>query len=632
MVLEYISLSEALSILHAEAKKITLDTEKVSVSDSLGRVLAQPVFSNKNVPSYTASAVDGIAVCSKTIEGATLSSPIKLSSGQYKFVNTGDVVESCYDSVLMVEDVIWLDDGSVLCNASTKPGQNLRYVGEELIKGEIIAEPRDTITQQLYSLFVSACVKEVFVFKKPLIAFLPAGDELVEEDDVDIPGKVRESNSFMAEAYAKSWGCEFLKHPLVKDDPIVIKDAIKRLLESKADIIITCGGTAYGKRDYTYEVINSLGEILFKWVRIRPGKPFMFGRIVTDSKKVVPVFCMPGYPASFSIISWLFLYPFINYLFKGYWKTFENRYVKAAFPLSSPMGISSFIRVNIAKVGETVYAYPLKRGAGVLSSMTKADGFILLEEGQLEKEAGDSVKFIDLPVKKFFDGDFSNRLVFAGSNDPALDLLFSRLKRLHGVEVVKVTTGSLGGVIMLKRNTAYVCGTHMFDPESNQFNTPYINRFLSDKDILRIPVFYRQQGLLVKKGNPLDIKSIKDIAQKGAVFVNRQRGSGTRILFDYLLEKDGLSGDDIKGYDREESTHVNVAVAVASGEADCGMAIKAVALSFDLDFIPLFEELYEVLIIKDFIEENSVKAFLSVLLEDKGWRKQVEGLGGYRWP
>jgi putative molybdopterin biosynthesis protein len=292
--------------------------------------------------------------------------------------------------------------------------------------------------------------------------------------------------------------------------------------------------------------------------------------------------------------------------------------------ITSPGGDDDYVRVVVGKVGERLLAAPLSRGAGAISSLAHADGIMLLPRGIQGVEAGDTVS-VSLFRAEY---ELEQTIFCIGSHDMTLDLLAQflagRNRRFSSANV-----GSLGGLIALNRGEAHLAGSHLLDPETGEYNTTYIQQYIDKVPVNLYGFVDREQGLMVGKGNPKGIRSLNDLCKPGIIYINRQRGAGTRVLFDYHLSKNKIPASSILGYQQEEYTHLGVAAAVASGRADCGLGIPAAALSLELDFIPLFHETYQLVIPRVHAESDLLEPLFEVL-NDKEFQRMVLKMPGYK--
>jgi putative molybdopterin biosynthesis protein len=294
--------------------------------------------------------------------------------------------------------------------------------------------------------------------------------------------------------------------------------------------------------------------------------------------------------------------------------------------LASPPGVDEFIRVNVGLVDDRYVAAPAGRGAGLLMSVVRSDGMIRIPADADGLAAGSEVEV------EIFRGrdELKNTVVCVGSHDNALDILAGHIKKRNsGFAMSSSHVGSMGGIMALNRREAHMAGVHMLDPLTGEYNASYIRRFLSSRRVVLINFVYRVQGLLVKKGNPKMITGFEDLAREDVVFVNRQAGSGTRLLLDKWLKDLRMDPVSIKGYDRDEYTHMAVASAVLTGLADTGLAVCSAAKALGLDFIPVAEERYDLAVPREYLELDKVAIMIDTIRNDAGFREIVKTLGGY---
>lgn len=627
-MVEHCSLKEALDILLREFTPNVPRSERLSPPETLDRALAEDVVSRRNVPHYTASAVDGYTLAAHSTAGATSATPVLMEPGEFEWVNTGMPI-SGGDAVVMVEDTSLGERGKLKVFKSLTQGENVRAVGEDVMAGQILAVAGDIVTPALVSLLLCAGIPDVAVCARPRTLFIPTGDEIVDRESwlarKDIPaGVVVDSNSAFARASFERWGFEIDVHPILPDKPGLIRDAIKDAAQ-RYDLVLVSAGSAKGRRDHTADIFQDIGRMLFRAVRMKPGRPVMAATI--ENK---PVICTPGFPMSCTVVLWSLVYPLLkamsgessNDALRKSMGATETIDAKFMLQHSSPAGVAEWLRLKIAGVKGQLLAWPLTAGASVLWALAESDGIALLDEETLECEKGSAVQ-IHLTKKV----DIGRRLLFQGSDDPAIQLLLS-LMRKCGMDLAIRAVGSMGGLAALSRDEAHFAAAHLLDPAEGSYNTSYIEKFSAGRSWRRQLVFYRQQGIIVAKGNPKRITKFEDLT--GVVFENRQPGAGTRVLLDYMLKSAGLAAKDIPGYDRQSITHIEAANKVASGVADATLGIKAAADALGLDFIPIAQEPYELVFAEDFDEHIAAKVLLGAIAGDE-WRAKVERMGGYEW-
>jgi putative molybdopterin biosynthesis protein len=396
----------------------------------------------------------------------------------------------------------------------------------------------------------------------------------------------------------------------------VIHDALE-----VSDVVIVNAGSGRGTEDFTAAAISKLGEIVVHGVSMKPGKPLIAGFVQNK-----PVFGIPGYPVSAYLTFRCFVEPVIRRML-GIAEE-EARTITAVLSrqVASSMGIDEFIRVKVGVVGDRHVATPVGRGAGLLMSLVRADGIVRIPP---ESEAVSAGSQVEVSLLRRPD-EIANTIVCIGSHDNTLDVLANALKKTSArLSLSSAHVGSMGGLMALKRGEAHVAGTHLLDDQSGEYNVPFVKKLFPDRKIALINLVYRQQGLLVRKGNPKQFHGFADLIRSDVVFVNRQAGSGTRLLLDKHLQDMGIDPRRIRGYERDEFTHMAVASAVLTGLADTGLAVLSSAKALGLDFIPVADERYDLAVPVEFLETDKMRTLLSIIREDEEFRKTVESLGGY---
>ena len=598
-----------------------LEAETIPVDESLGRITAEPVFARLSSPFYNGAAMDGIAVRFQDTSGASETNPVQLSlHSQFEWVNTGNVLPENFDAVIMVEDIQPIDENTVEIIAPVTPWKHVRTIGEDIVTTELILPDGHRIRPIDLGAMLATGLTEIKVHKIPTAVVLPTGSELVQPGEPLKPGNIIEFNSRVLAGCLTEWGLQAERTPIVTDKPQALKKAI---LDAVAlyDIIIVNAGASAGSRDHTATVISELGEKVLHGVNIRPGKPVILGLI--NGK---PAIGLPGYTISAVITLNLFVRNLADFLLGVQSPPSRLLGATLARPLSSKLGVQEYIRVKLGLVGDVMIATPAGRGAGAVMSLVQADGFLVVPAKSEGFGAGEKVR-IELLRDEH---EIQNTLVFIGSHDNILDVLANLLHRLRPVcRLSSAHVGSMGGILAIKRGEAHLAGTHLLDEATGEYNISFIQKFLPDVPLQLINLTYREQGLLVPKGNPLNIKGFEDLSRSGVRFINRQRGAGTRLLTDMHLKRLGITSDQVNGYDREEYTHMNIASAIASRNADTGLGIRAAALALDLDFIPVAEERYDLILPKAFLDDPKVLSLLNLLRINKEFRSIVAGLGGY---
>lgn len=607
---------------HPEVRRLTA-SETVPVPAARGRVTAEPVFAQRSVPHFHCSAMDGVALRAELTFGASETRPYRINRADYEVVDTGDPIPEPADAVVMIEDVRWLEDGALELIEPATPWQHIRLAGEDLVATEMVVPSGHTLRAADVAALLSCGVREVAVRRRPRVAVLPTGDELVDslapEEAQQAPGAICETNSHLIANLVEEWGGEAVRGAIVPDTPEAVRDALHRALET-ADVVALNAGSSAGREDFVPRIIAEEGELLAHGVDIMPGKPMAIG--VVRGK---PVIGIPGYPVSAWVVCEQFLRPLVSTML-GVPPPQPQR-VPAVMGRKTPsrMGNEEFVRVKAARVGGRLVVVPLPRGASLLNSVVRADGVVRIPANLEGVDAGEAVWLEPLRPLEQIEAS----LLAVGSHDLLLDLLSDFLNRRRpGSGLSSAHVGSLAGLLALKRGECHLAGTHLIEEESGEYNLSWVRRFLPEGDVALVHLAFREQGLLVPRGNPLGLTGLQDLVEKQPLFINRQRGSGTRQLLDYLLRKENLAADAISGYHRELYTHLAVAAAVKTGGADTGLGILAAARALDLDFVPIAPERYDLAIRADALDLPAMKDLLS-LLQDPAFQAQVRALGGY---
>ncbi|MBT3312329.1 MAG: molybdopterin biosynthesis protein [Desulfobacterales bacterium] len=620
------TLKEAHEILYANFPgNGVLSSEIVPVADSVGRVLAKSVSARFSSPHFHASAMDGIAVKAEYTYGAGETSPKELVMGVDAFyVNTGHVLPENTDAVIMIENINDVGDSRVEIEAPAFPWQYVRKMGEDIVATELLFSRNHVITPYCIGALISGGVFEVPVLKKPKILIIPTGNELVDwrkDSFKDLkPGQVLESNSYVLGKLAEECGAVYEKQDMVLDDLDTITEAVSTAIEKDCDMVFIIGGSSAGSEDYARPVISSIGDVLVHGVTIMPGKPAIIGKI---SGK--PVFGIPGYPVSAIVAFEQFVRPIILKMLGQTVYERDTATVEPTKKIASKLGVEEFLRVKLGEVGGRIVATPLPRGAGNITSITEADGIIRIPNDIEGIKDNEHVKAELLrPLQSV-----NNTIVAVGSHDNTLDVLADQIRGGHtGVILSSSHVGSMGGLMAIKKGVCHIAGSHLLDINDGTYNISYVKKHLPDITVKLVNLVLRDQGLIVPKGNPKEIKGIEDLGRDDIFFINRQGGSGTRILLDYRLGQCGIDPGKLMGYDNEEFTHMNVAAAVLSGRADAGLGIFAAAKALDLDFIPVVTEQYDLVIPEIYFETDNIQILLETINKEE-FKTRVVALGGY---
>ena len=594
---------------------------ELPLSQAQGRITARPVWALTSSPHYDAAAMDGAAVRAADTSGATETSPVNLTIGaQAILVDTGDPMPAGYNAVVMIEHLHRVDDNTLQVSAPVPPWQHVRPLGEDLVATELVLPENHQIRPIDLGACAAAGVTQLHVRRRPRVAVLPTGNELVPPGTAPLkPGDVVEFNSLMISGMIDSWGGEGVVLPSAPDEYETIKSAVSSGL-SEFDMVIVNAGSSAGTEDYTASVVEDLGRLLVHGVAVRPGHPVVLG--MAEGK---PIIGLPGYPVSAVLTAELFVKPLIERWLGRPTEARPTVTAELTRKVLSPLGEDEYLRVKLGRVGDRMVATPLQRGAGVIMSLVRADGIAQIPRFSEGLDAGSRVEVQLLrPL-----GEVQNTIVAIGSHDLTLDLIASHLSRRQpGPGLSSSHVGSLGGLIALRRGEAHIAGCHLLDEATGEYNVSYIQRYLPSVPLVLMNLVGRVQGLIVPTGNPKGIRSLEDLGRPGVVFVNRQRGSGTRVLLDYKLAGLSLDAEGISGYDREEYSHLAVAAAVASGSADTGLGILSAARALGLDFLPILTERYDLVVPREHFDSELLQPLIN-LLQDSEFRREVESLGGY---
>jgi putative molybdopterin biosynthesis protein len=629
-----IPLPEAKAQLEAALKAAErwsiLGVEEIRLDENaLGRVLAKPVWAKVSSPNYHASAMDGFAVRAEETDGASPSKPNTLEyNRQAYYVDTGDPLPEWANAVIPIENVETLDPdgkpasglrkpGAIRIRSSITPWSHVRPMGEDIVATQLVL-PAGHILRPVDLGAVAACGHAaISVTRKPRVAVIPTGTELVEIGKPVTAGDIIEYNSIVLAAQVNAWGGMATRYPIVPDRYESICEVVN-LAAKECDLILLNAGSSSGSEDFSRSVVESLGKLLVHGVAIRPGHPVILGMIGN-----IPIIGVPGYPVSAALTGEIFVEPLLAVWSGRRPQEPETLSAELTRKITSPAGDDDYLRVAVGRVGERWLAAPLAHGAGVITSLVQADGIVIMPRGVQGLSAGETVQVRLYRSMKTLE----NTIFSIGSHDISLDIL-AQFLALYDRRLASSNVGSLGGLISLRRGEAHLAGSHLLDTATGEFNLAYIREYLPGIPVKVIALVGRQQGLLVQRGNPKRIESLVDLARIDVSFVNRQRGAGTRILLDYQLGLKGIAPSAIRGYNLEEYTHLSLAAAIASGRADTGLGIAAAAQALNLDFIPLFLERYD-LIVPGQNYASTLLEPLWTILEDPNFHQQVGSLPGY---
>ncbi len=634
---------EAIELIKRHLKQLNLELEYVALTEALGRVLAESIVSPVDYPPFDRATVDGYAVNSVSLLNADEENPVKLrvigevkvgelpdlevKPGEAVEIHTGAPIPKGVDSVVMSEYTKKIGD-YVLIYRSTYPGENIAQTGADLMVGESLIKKGTVLTSREIGVLAAIGLSKVPVYRKVRVAVISTGCEIQPPGSHLKPGKIYDVNSFTISCMLRELGCQSDVLGIYPDDFNTLRKVVGEALENY-DVVVTSGSTSAGFGDVIYRVFNSLGKpgVLVHGLLMRPGKPTVVA--VINGKLALG---LPGFPVSAMIAFHMVARPIIAYLTNLPVETPLKIKAVLPFRVKTGGGVKTIIPVSLTLNPSGFFsAYPLVEESGAIWRLALSDGFVECPEERDFLEENEEVS-VTLFSKAIKPAD----LVFIGSHCLGLDLLFEHFEEPLAVKAINI--GSLGGLLAVKRGEADVAGIHLLDPETMQYNIPCIRRYELEGRVVLVRGYTRMQGFIVKPGNPKKISGFEDFFRKDVTIINRNKGSGTRALIDEGLRKAseslGLKFEEavkrIRGYTFEAKTHSAVASAIAYGKCDVGVGIEAVAYAYGLEFIPIAEELYDFLILRDRLQKNSIKIFIKTLSSDAFKKVLVERLRGYR--
>ena len=596
-------------------------TETVALDDALDRVSAASVIARLSSPHYDACAMDGIAVIAARTAGALETGPVELALGTDAIVvDTGDPLPDGFDAVIPIERVEPRANDRVAVRAAAAPFQHVRAIGEDVVASEVVVPAMRRLGVADLAACGAAGVASLVVVRRPRVAVITTGDELVDvTTDAPQPGAILDSNGVLLRACVRSYGGEVALALRVPDEEGALLAAVRDAIAA-ADVVVVNAGSSAGRDDYTARTFAKFGDVVVHGVAIRPGHPLVLA-VARNAR--IPLLGIPGYPVSAAICADLFLRPLLERL--GHRDAAEPREIEVELTrkLFSPLGEDEFVRAVAARVDGRLVATPLRRGAGVITSLSRANVLVTIPRFSEGARAGTTVTARALrPLARI-----ERTLLAVGSHDVALDLLAGRLAA-DDVELVSAHVGSIAGLVALRERSAHLAGTHVLDPGTSTYNDAAVRRYGPREPVALVRLAEREQGLVLARGNPLGVATLADVARTQARYVNRQPDAGTRILLDALLAAAGIAPAKIAGYGRMEFSHLAVAQLVANGNADAGLAIRAAARAFQLDFVSVAWEPYDLALPVRLLDEPRI-ARLVAILREPAFRAEVEALGGY---
>lgn len=615
----------------AEALRLTMEaldrdrlvgTETIPAQQACGRVTAQPVYAVCSSPTFHSAAMDGYALKAESTFLAREGRPVLLAKGtQCRPVNTGHPLPEGMDGVLMIEKVVRESDEAIEIETPVFPMQHVRRIGEDIVATELLLPQNRLLSPYDVGGLLSAGIWDVPVREQLRMAFIPTGDEVLDftTRPNPKPGQVIESNSQVFAGLAAAQGCLFTRVDPVPDNEEALTAAVREAVGGPHHVVVIGAGSSAGSKDFSRSIIERLGQVLVHGIDLMPGKPSILG--VIEGKLVVGA---PGYPVSAVVCFEELLIPLLSWLSRKTPPVRQTVEVELARKVPSKLGTEELVRLAIGRVGDKFVATPLGRGAGMLTTLIRAQGVTRIPVDSEGAEAASTVR-AELLVPA---AELDQTLVVVGSHDNILDVLGNEFMGLaRPVRIASSHVGSMGGLTALKNRSALMAGTHLFDEDSGDFNFPFFRKYLPGLDVACVNLAIRHQGLIVAKGNPLGITGVGDLARPEVRFINRQRGAGTRILLDYHLRQAGIGPEQVNGYEKEEFTHMAVAVNVLTGTASCGLGIFAAANALGLDFVPLARERYDLAFLPE-LADWKIETALE-LIRSRAFKERIEKLGGY---
>jgi putative molybdopterin biosynthesis protein len=623
---------EALQRFRAALQPAPLGIERVPLAQALGRVVAQNIESPVDVPGFDRANVDGFALRAQDTVGAREDAPrllqltdevltpghapaVTVNEGRTTVIATGGMVPRGADAVVLVENTELAEQAgrqAVQISKAVPAGSFITFAGTDIGRGETVLRAGQLLTSREIGLLAAVSLADVPVYRRPRVAVISTGDELVPPGDPPRTGGVYDSNGAIVAAAVEELGCEAVRLGAVPDVWEAQRDILAKGLD--CDAVILSGGTSKGAGDLSYEVVGALSDpgIVVHGVAIKPGKPLCLA--VTERK---PVVILPGFPTSAIFTFHQFVAPMLRLLAGMPEETQEQVQAELPMRVSSERGRTEFLMVGLLRTQRGFAAYPMGKNSGAVTAFSNADGFIRIP-AQTEQLAAGTPVTVQLLSRRLTPAD----LVTIGSHCVGLDYLLGRLQR-DGLATKSMHVGSQGGLAAVRRGECDLAGIHLMDPASGEYNRPYLS-----EGMRLLPGYRRMQGFVFRRGDARFSGATSPqqavaaaLADPDCMMVNRNAGSGTRVLIDELLD-----GAQPPGYAVQTKSHNAVATAVAQGRADWGIAIDTVARLYDLEFLPLQEEHYDFAIPEARWERPAVQRF-AALLQDPEVKAGLAALG-----
>jgi len=630
--LEVVSAEEARARFVRHIDRSPLPGERVALADALGRVLAGDVAAPIDVPPFDRANVDGFALRAADTAGASDTAPrrlrlngevivcghppaLEVAPGSATTIATGGVVPRGADAVVMIEHTELTDEGgapAIDVRRTVAPGQFVSYAGSDIARGEVVLRRATRIGSREIGMLAACGIAEVVVVRRPRVAVLSTGDELVAPGATLAPSKVYDSNGAIVAAAVAEAGGEPVPFGAFPDEEVALETAVRTALQG-CDMVVLSGGTSKGAGDLSHRIVSKLGEpgVLVHGVALKPGKPLCLA--VVGGK---PLAVLPGFPTSAIFTFHAFVAPVIRA--RAGLPPEVSRSVEAEVPvrIGSELGRKEFVLVALVAGDAGPVAFPTAKGSGAVTSFSQADGFLEIDALASALDAGSRARVTLIGQTAALPD-----LVVMGSHDIALDSVIGAIAE-QGFSARVIAVGSLGGVAAAERGECDLAPVHLVDPDSGVYNAHLLRPGLT-----LVKGWQRMQGFVHRLDDTRFAgRSAADaikaaIADQKCLMVNRNAGAGTRVLIDKLL-----SGAKPAGYSNQPRSHNAVAAAVAQGRADWGVAIAPVARLYGLGFLPIAPEDYDFLLVERRRARPAVRAFLAAL-HDETTREKIRALG-----
>ncbi|HEY6753646.1 MAG TPA: molybdopterin biosynthesis protein [Pseudolabrys sp.] len=629
--LEVVSAEEARKRFEQHLDLAPLSGETVTLGDARTRVLAHDVVAPVDAPPFDRSNVDGFALRASDTVGATEGNPkifslnpeviacghmpaLTVMPGTCTAIATGGVIPRGADAVVMIEQTDLIDQGSprIELRRAAAPGQFISFAGSDIARGETLLRRGTRIGAREIGMLAACGLDRIDVVRRPKVAVVSTGDELVEPGKPLKPASVYDSNGAIIAASVAEAGGEALMFGALPDDAAALEKTVREALAA-SDMVVLSGGTSKGAGDLSHRVVSQLGKpgILVHGVALKPGKPLCLG-VIGDK----PIVVLPGFPTSAIFTFHAFAAPVIRARAGLPPESTETINARVPVRIASELGRKEFVLVSLIEGEHGTIAFPTGKGSGAVTSFSQADGFLEIDAlaSALDADSEAQVTLIGSAAR-------APDLVIMGSHDVALDVVVGALVD-RGLSARILAVGSLGGVAAVGRGECDIAPVHLIDPASGQYN-----KHLAGPGLSLVPGWRRMQGILFRPGDArFEGRSAREalkgvLADSSALMVNRNVGAGTRVLTDRLLE-----GARPAGYANQPKSHNAVAAAIAQGRADWGVAIEPVAKLYGLGFLPVSPEHYDFLVVDNRRERPAVQAFLAAL-RDEHVRARVRALG-----